>query len=124
MFVKRKANVFYFEQRARIASWKMIARHPRGSGTGVSANVARGARQTEFKAQHSREPGGESIIVLGARRLFRGKCLYFPRAGWMPLRRAKRGTSPVRRGGMPPSVGFTGTSPGGGGGIFVLWLTR
>ena len=36
MFVKREAIVFYFEQRARIASWKMIARHPRGSGTGVS----------------------------------------------------------------------------------------
>ena len=32
MFVKRKAFVFYFGQRAGIASWKMIARHPRGSG--------------------------------------------------------------------------------------------
>ena len=31
--MKRKAVVFYFEYRARIASWKLIARHPRGSGT-------------------------------------------------------------------------------------------
>ena len=33
MFVKRKAIVFYFEQRAGIASWETIAQHPRGSGT-------------------------------------------------------------------------------------------
>ena len=42
MFVKRKAIVFYFEYRARIASWEAIARHPRGAGgTKVSAGVAR-----------------------------------------------------------------------------------
>ena len=42
MFVKREAIVFYFEQRARIASWKMIARHPRGSENGSFRR--RGAR--------------------------------------------------------------------------------
>ena len=60
----------------------------------------------------------------GARGLFRLKCLCFPRAGRIPLRRAKRGTSPVRRGGMPPSVGFADTSPGGGGYPYAVMVNK
>ena len=59
-----------------------------------------------------------------ARGLFRLKCLCFPRAGRIPLRRAKRGTSPVRRGGMPPSVGFADTSPGGGGYPYAVMVNK
>ena len=68
------------------------------------------------------EMGTAAITGVYARGLFFEKRLDSPRAGRVPLRRAKRGTSPVRRGGMPPpSVGFADSSPGGGGGIFVLW---
>ncbi len=40
-FVKRKAIVFYFEYRAGIVFRKTIEQHPRGSGTEVSASMAR-----------------------------------------------------------------------------------
>ena len=59
-----------------------------------------------------------------ARGLFRLKCLCFPRAGQIPLRRAKRGTSPVRRGGMLPSVGSADTSPGGGGYPYAVMVNK
>ena len=75
-------------------------------------------------ARYPREPGGGCIIVSGARGLFRLKCLCFPRAGRIPLRRAKRGTSPVRRGGMPPAVGSADTSPGGGGYPYAVMVNK
>ena len=72
MFVKRKAFVFYFEYLARIASWKMIARHPRGSGTDSSGNRG-GAGATNEGKQKAFVPPPAGRAGRVPREVFRGK---------------------------------------------------
>ena len=131
MFVKWKAFVFYFEYRARIASWKMIARHSRGTGNesfrrrgarwlyrGNTGNLPRASRVTDSSGSRGGAgatnegkqkafvppPAGRAGRV--PREVFRGKCR-IPPAGF-----ASRGrVAPLRRETRRPPLGASGALP-------------
>ena len=64
--MKREAIVFYFEYRARIASWKMIARHPRGAGDEEFHGGGAGLVQPESLIRGTR--GRENGVLPGCAR--------------------------------------------------------
>ena len=97
MFVKWKAIVFYFEYRARIASWKMIARHPRESGTGISASVARDGCIVVIQRIAPARIGLRTVPGAGTERV-------------LPLKESRKRSFPRPRGGQDA---FRGKALGG-----------